>query len=185
MKIIFLYTRHWTTAVGPLKWFGQNCTTELPNIQQECTRVLQIKIVLLCKYFLQGSWWKCWKIFLDQFRFIRSEMFNHKLQAAPANAAVSQTKQLPSTREMYLFTPASPRIFVKVQFLSWRVISFVAMATIYGSSQSFLPLGGVIRELKHARFRDADCNRKRTFLLPGPYCLPDFYITHLWWRKDT
>lgn len=65
MKIIFLYTRHWTTDVGPLKWFGQNCTTELPNIQQVCTRVLQIKIVLLCKYFLQGSWWKCWKIFFQ------------------------------------------------------------------------------------------------------------------------
>lgn len=28
MKIILLYTRHWTTDVGPLKWFGQNCTTE-------------------------------------------------------------------------------------------------------------------------------------------------------------
>ena len=67
MKIIFLYTRHWTTAVGPLKWFGQNCTTELPNIQQECTRVLQIKIVLLCKYFLQGSWWKCWRFFWISF----------------------------------------------------------------------------------------------------------------------
>lgn len=66
MKIIFLYTRHWTTDVGPLKWFGQNCTTELPNIQQVCTRVLQIKIVLLCIYFLQGSWWKCWKFFSDQ-----------------------------------------------------------------------------------------------------------------------
>lgn len=121
-----------------------NWTTELPNIQQVCTRVLQIKIVLLCKYFLQGSWWKCSKIFSDQFRFIRSEMFKHTLQAASANATISQTKELPSTREMFLFTPASQLVFVRVQFLSWQVIAFVAIATVYGSSQSFLPLGGVI-----------------------------------------
>ena len=31
-----------------------------------------------------------------------------------------------------------------------------------------------IRELKHARFWDADGNRKRRFRLLGPYCLPDF-----------
>lgn len=79
----------------PLKWFGQNCTTELANIQQVCTRVLQIKIVLLCKYFLQGSWWKCSVIFPNQFPFIQSEMFKCKLQAASANAKISQTKQLP------------------------------------------------------------------------------------------
>ena len=36
-----------------------------------------------------------------------------------------------------------------------------------------------IRELKHARFWDADGNRKRTFLVLGPYCLPDFYTTRL------
>lgn len=63
MKIILLYTRHWTTDVGPLKWFGQNCTTELATIQQVCTRVLQIKIVLLCNYFLQGSWWNAQRYF--------------------------------------------------------------------------------------------------------------------------
>ena len=37
---------------------------------------------------------------------------------------------------------------------------------------------------KHARFWGADGNRKRTFRVLGPYCLPDFY-TYLWWRKDT
>ena len=31
-----------------------------------------------------------------------------------------------------------------------------------------------IRELKHARLWDADCNRKRMFSVLGPYCLPDF-----------
>ena len=35
-----------------------------------------------------------------------------------------------------------------------------------------------IRELKHARFYDADGNRKRTFCLLGAYCLIDFYATH-------
>ena len=39
------------------------------------------------------------------------------------------------------------------------------------------------RELKHARFWDADGNRKRAFLVLGPYCLRDFYTTHLLWRK--
>ena len=34
-------------------------------------------------------------------------------------------------------------------------------------------------QLKHAHFWDADGNRKRTFPLLGPYCLPDFYTTHL------
>lgn len=71
-------------------------------------------------------------------------MFKHTLQAASANATISQTKELPSTREMFLFTPASQLVFVRVQFLSWQVIAFVAIATVYGSSQSFLPLGGVI-----------------------------------------
>ena len=33
-----------------------------------------------------------------------------------------------------------------------------------------------ITELKHARFWDADRNRKRTFRVPGQRCLPDFYI---------
>ena len=41
------------------------------------------------------------------------------------------------------------------------------------------------RELKHARFWDADGNRKRTFHMPGQWCLPDFCTNHLWWRKDT
>ena len=36
-----------------------------------------------------------------------------------------------------------------------------------------------IRELKNAHFRDADGNRKRRFRVLGPYCLPDFYTTHL------
>ena len=31
------------------------------------------------------------------------------------------------------------------------------------------------RELKHARFWDADGNRKRTCRVPGQWCLPDFY----------
>lgn len=44
MKIILLYTRHWTTFVGPLKWFGRNCTTELASIQQVCTRVYKLKL---------------------------------------------------------------------------------------------------------------------------------------------
>ena len=35
------------------------------------------------------------------------------------------------------------------------------------------------RELKHARFWEADGNRKRTFRVLGPYCLPDFYTTQL------
>ena len=35
------------------------------------------------------------------------------------------------------------------------------------------------RELKHARFRDANGNRKRTFRVPGQRCLPDFYTNHL------
>ena len=35
------------------------------------------------------------------------------------------------------------------------------------------------RELKHARFWDADGNRKRTFHLPGQWCLPDFCTNHL------
>ena len=30
-------------------------------------------------------------------------------------------------------------------------------------------------DTRHARFWDADSNRKRTFGVPGPYCLPDFY----------
>ena len=37
----------------------------------------------------------------------------------------------------------------------------------------------VSRELKHARFSDADGNRKRTIRVLGPYCLPDFYTIHL------
>ena len=40
-----------------------------------------------------------------------------------------------------------------------------------------------IRELKHARFWDADGNRKRTFRVPGQRFLPDFYTNHLQWRK--
>ena len=36
-----------------------------------------------------------------------------------------------------------------------------------------------VSELKHARFWDADGNRNRTFHILGPYCLPDFYATHL------
>ena len=35
------------------------------------------------------------------------------------------------------------------------------------------------RELKHARFWDADGNRKRTFRVPGQWCLTDFYANHL------
>ena len=34
-------------------------------------------------------------------------------------------------------------------------------------------------ELKHARFLDADGNRKRTFCVPGQWCVPDFYSDHL------
>ena len=40
-----------------------------------------------------------------------------------------------------------------------------------------------IRELKHERFWDADGNRKRTFCVLGPYCLPDVYTSHPLWRK--
>ena len=36
-----------------------------------------------------------------------------------------------------------------------------------------------IRELKHARFCDADGNRKRKFREPGQWCVPDFYANHL------
>ena len=32
------------------------------------------------------------------------------------------------------------------------------------------------RELKHARFRHADGNRKRSFHLLGLYCLPNFIL---------
>ena len=35
------------------------------------------------------------------------------------------------------------------------------------------------RELKYARFWDADGNRKRTFRVLGKYYLLDFYTTHL------
>ena len=35
-----------------------------------------------------------------------------------------------------------------------------------------------IRELKHARFWDADGNRKRTFRVPGQRCLPHFHTNH-------
>ena len=42
-----------------------------------------------------------------------------------------------------------------------------------------------IRELKHARFWDADGNRKRTLLVLGKYRLRDSYTTPLEWRKDT
>ena len=31
----------------------------------------------------------------------------------------------------------------------------------------------------NAGFWDADCNRKRTFRVLGPHCLPDFYASHL------
>ena len=41
------------------------------------------------------------------------------------------------------------------------------------------------REFKHVRFPDADSNWKKTFRVLGPYCLPDFYPTHLLWRKGT
>ena len=36
-----------------------------------------------------------------------------------------------------------------------------------------------VRELKHARFWDADGNRKTTFRVLGKYCLPDFYDSSL------
>ena len=32
------------------------------------------------------------------------------------------------------------------------------------------------RELKHARFWDADGKRKRTFHMPGQWCLPDIFV---------
>ena len=35
------------------------------------------------------------------------------------------------------------------------------------------------RELNHARFWDADGNRKRTFHMPGQWCLPNFCTNHL------
>ena len=35
------------------------------------------------------------------------------------------------------------------------------------------------RELKHARFWDADDNWKRTFLVLGKYCLPNSYTIRL------
>ena len=34
-------------------------------------------------------------------------------------------------------------------------------------------------------FWEADGNWKRIFGVIGPCCLPDFYTTHLWWRKDS
>ena len=37
----------------------------------------------------------------------------------------------------------------------------------------------LIGELKHARFWNADGNRKRTFLVLEKYCLLDFYTTRL------
>ena len=39
--------------------------------------------------------------------------------------------------------------------------------------------GRVIRELKHARFWNADGNRKSTFRVPGQWCPLDFYTNHL------
>ena len=35
------------------------------------------------------------------------------------------------------------------------------------------------KELKHARFWDPDGNRKRTFHMPGQWCLPDFCTNNL------
>ena len=34
-------------------------------------------------------------------------------------------------------------------------------------------------KLKPVRFLDVDGKWKRTFRVPGAYCLPDFYTTHL------
>ena len=87
MKIILLYTRHWTTDVGPLKWFGQNCTTELATIQQVCTRVYKLKLSCFVTIPYKALGEKLGDI-LNQFRFIRYEMFKHKLQAASENAKI-------------------------------------------------------------------------------------------------
>ena len=47
--------------------------------------------------------------------------------------------------------------------------------TATSTRNSFL---GCDRELKHARFSDANGDRKRTFRVPGQWCPPEFYNNH-------
>ena len=77
-------------------------------------------------------------------------------------------------------------------FLPWNAsenvffsYSFHQISRSLGTRRCVAQLGSVITagarlgQLKHARFWDADGNRKRTFHMPGHWCLPDFCANHL------
>ena len=55
----------------------------------------------------------------------------------------------------------------------WKCTRRIMQMSCLYASDSF------IRELKRARFWDADGNRKSTFCVLRPYCLPYFFTTHL------
>ena len=62
----------------------------------------------------------------------------------------------------YLFHPIQPAS----SYSPWLTNRFHVAVRLFSN-----------REFKHARFWDADGNRKRTFRVLGPYCFPDFYTT--------
>ena len=79
------------------------------------------------------------------------------------------------------FLHPKPSLFPLLRFAILSKLLFSGFLSVGLQLQKLSRAYGLIfiRELKHARFRDADDNRKRSFRVPGQWCLPDFYTKHL------
>ena len=86
----------------------------------------------------------------------------------PGYDSVTVMEVPPEIQESFMY-------FIHMVYVYWTEIWWKSMADQRKSASS----DNNIRELKHARFWDADGNRKRTFHMPGQWCLPDVCTNHL------